>query len=40
MRTDYRANQIRDELLLISRGTIYNWSQKDGEFDLTDYIKK
>ncbi|WP_263492340.1 hypothetical protein [Clostridium estertheticum] len=28
LRTDYRANQIRDELLLISRGTIYNCSQK------------
>lgn len=38
--TDYNANQICDELLLISRGVIYNWSQKNGNYNLTDYCKK
>jgi TetR/AcrR family fatty acid metabolism transcriptional regulator len=40
LRTDYEAKEIRDELLLISRGTIYNWCQRNGNFDLTDYCKK
>lgn len=40
LRTDYGAKEICNELLLISRGTIYNWSQKNGNYDLTDYCKK
>lgn len=39
LRSDLDAGQIRDELLLISRGTIYYWSQKNGDFDITNYCK-
>lgn len=40
LKTDFTANEIRDELLLVSRGTIYYWCQKNGEFDITNYCKK
>ena len=40
LRGDYKAKEICDELLLISRGTIYNWSQKNGNYDITEYCKK
>ena len=40
LRDDFTAEEIRDELLLISRGTIYNWSQKNGSFDLIGYCNK
>lgn len=40
LRKDYKATYIRDELLVISRGTIYNWCQKDGEIDIFNYCKQ
>lgn len=39
LRTDYKAKEICDELLLISRGTIYNWSQNNGNFNLIEYCQ-
>lgn len=39
LRIDLDAGQIRDELLLISRGTIYYWCQKNGKFDITNYCR-
>lgn len=32
------ATEIRDELLLISRGTIYNWCQNKASYNLSDKI--
>lgn len=40
LKSDYKASEIRDELLLVSRGTIYYWCQKNGEFDIKEYCKK
>lgn len=40
LKASYGAKQIRDELLLISRGAIYNWSQRNGIYDITNYCKE
>lgn len=40
LRSDYEANKICKELLLISRGAIYNWAQSEGDFVLTDYCRE
>lgn len=37
---DIKASVIRDELLLISRGCIYNWCQNDGNYDLKNKVKQ
>lgn len=38
--SDYKAKQICHELLLISRGVIFNWSLISGDFNLSEYCKE
>ncbi|MGO3017992.1 MAG: TetR/AcrR family transcriptional regulator [Anaerococcus sp.] len=37
---DYQSKQICHELLLISRGVIFNWSLIRGDFNLSEYCKE
>ena len=40
LRTDYECEEIGHELLLISRGAIFNWCLSNGSFDLSKYCKE